>query len=129
WFIGDWSDCGKTCDGGMRTRTVLCIRKMGPAEEETLEDSHCLTHRPIEREACNNQSCPPRWVTLDWSECTPKCGPGFKHRIVLCKSNDLTKTFPPAHCPPHNKPPVRIRCSLGRCPPPRWIPGEWGQVN
>uniref|UniRef100_A0A673Y487 ADAM metallopeptidase with thrombospondin type 1 motif 6 n=1 Tax=Salmo trutta TaxID=8032 RepID=A0A673Y487_SALTR len=129
WFIGDWSDCGKTCDGGMQTRTVLCIRKMGPAEEETLEDSHCLTHRPIEREACNNQSCPPRWVTLDWSECTPKCGSGFKHRIVLCKSNDLTKTFPPAHCPSHNKPPVRIRCSLGRCPPPRWIPGEWGQCS
>uniref|UniRef100_A0AAQ4PMF6 ADAM metallopeptidase with thrombospondin type 1 motif, 6 n=1 Tax=Gasterosteus aculeatus aculeatus TaxID=481459 RepID=A0AAQ4PMF6_GASAC len=115
WFIGDWSECGKTCDGGMRTRTVLCIRKMGPAEEETLEDTHCLTHRPMEREACNNQSCPPKWVTLDWSECTPKCGPGFKHRIALCKSSDL--------------PPVRIRCSLGRCPPPRWIPGEWGQCS
>ncbi|XP_078144852.1 A disintegrin and metalloproteinase with thrombospondin motifs 6 [Centroberyx gerrardi] len=129
WFIGDWSECGKTCDGGMRTRTVLCIRKIGPAEEETLEDTHCLTHRPIERESCNNQSCPPQWVTLDWSECTPKCGPGFKHRIVLCKSSDLTKTFPPAHCPSHNKPPVRIRCSLGRCPPPRWIPGEWGQCS
>ncbi|KAI3362079.1 hypothetical protein L3Q82_012412 [Scortum barcoo] len=129
WFIGDWSECGKTCDGGMRTRTVLCIRKIGPAEEETLEDTHCLTHRPIERESCNNQSCPPKWVTLDWSECTPKCGPGFKHRIALCKSSDLTKTFPPAHCPSHNKPPVRIRCSLGRCPPPRWIPGEWGQCS
>uniref|UniRef100_A0A3Q0R6Q9 ADAM metallopeptidase with thrombospondin type 1 motif 6 n=1 Tax=Amphilophus citrinellus TaxID=61819 RepID=A0A3Q0R6Q9_AMPCI len=129
WFIGDWSECAKTCDGGMRTRTVLCIRKIGPAEEETLEDTHCLTHRPIERESCNNQSCPPKWVTLDWSECTPKCGPGFKHRIALCKSSDLTKTFPPAHCPSHNKPPVRIRCSLGRCPPPRWIPGEWGQCS
>ncbi|XP_040013463.1 A disintegrin and metalloproteinase with thrombospondin motifs 6 [Xiphias gladius] len=129
WFIGDWSECGKTCDGGTRTRTVLCIRKIGPAEEETLEDTHCLTHRPIEQESCNNQSCPPKWVTLDWSECTPKCGPGYKHRIALCKSSDLTKTFPPAHCPSHNKPPVRIRCSLGRCPPPRWIPGEWGQCS
>ncbi|XP_035482690.1 A disintegrin and metalloproteinase with thrombospondin motifs 6 isoform X2 [Scophthalmus maximus] len=129
WFIGEWSECGKTCDGGIRTRTVLCIRRIGPAEEETLEDTHCLTHRPIERESCNNQSCPPKWVTLDWSECTPKCGPGYKHRIALCKSSDLTKTFPPAHCPSHNKPPVRIRCSLGRCPPPRWIPGEWGQCS
>uniref|UniRef100_A0A3Q3W4D5 Uncharacterized protein n=1 Tax=Mola mola TaxID=94237 RepID=A0A3Q3W4D5_MOLML len=129
WFIGDWSECGKTCDGGIRTRTVLCIRKISPAEEETLEDTHCLTHRPIEQESCNNQSCPPKWVTLDWSECTPKCGPGFKHRIALCKSSDLTKTFPPAHCPSHNKPPVRVRCSLGRCPPPRWIPGEWGQCS
>ncbi|KAK7895515.1 hypothetical protein WMY93_020840 [Mugilogobius chulae] len=129
WFIGDWSDCAKTCDGGIRTRTVVCIRKIGPAEEETLADTHCLTHRPIERESCNNQSCPPKWVTLDWSECTPKCGPGYKHRIVLCKSSDLIKTFPPGHCPSHNKPPVRIRCSLGRCPPPRWIPGEWGQCS
>uniref|UniRef100_W5MX96 ADAM metallopeptidase with thrombospondin type 1 motif 6 n=1 Tax=Lepisosteus oculatus TaxID=7918 RepID=W5MX96_LEPOC len=129
WFIGDWSECSKTCDGGTRMRTVLCIRKIGPSEEETLDGSHCLTHRPIEREPCNNQSCPPQWVTLDWSECTPKCGPGFKHRIVLCKSSDLTKTFPPAHCPDVSKPPVRIRCSLGRCPPPRWITGEWGQCS
>ncbi|XP_013764504.1 A disintegrin and metalloproteinase with thrombospondin motifs 6 [Pundamilia nyererei] len=129
WFIGDWSECPKTCDGGIRTRTVLCIRKIGPAEEETLEDTHCLTHRPIERESCNNQSCPPKWVTLDWSECTPKCGPGFKHRIALCKSSDLTKTFPPARCSIHNKPQVRMRCTLGRCPPPRWIPGEWGQCS
>ncbi|KAE8285444.1 A disintegrin and metalloproteinase with thrombospondin motifs 6 [Larimichthys crocea] len=128
WFIGDWSECGKTCDGGIRTRTVLCIRKIGPAEEETLEDTHCLTHRPIEQESCNNQSCPPKWVTLDWSECTPKCGPGFKHRIALCKSSDLAKTSS-RHCPSHNKPPVRMRCSLGRCPPPRWIPGEWGQCS
>ncbi|XP_067289939.1 A disintegrin and metalloproteinase with thrombospondin motifs 6 isoform X2 [Pseudorasbora parva] len=129
WFIGDWTECGKTCDGGIRTRTVLCIRKIGPAEEETLQDSLCLTHRPIEQESCNNQSCPPQWVTLDWSECTPKCGSGFKHRIVLCKSSDLTKTFQPALCSDQNKPPVRMRCSLGRCPPPRWIPGEWGQCS
>lgn len=158
WFIGDWSECGKTCDGGIRTRSVLCIRKISAAEEETLEDVHCLTHRPIEQESCNNQSCPPKWVTLDWSEvrrcpgktnptplpsrrcphasappvspqCTPKCGPGFKHRIALCKSSDLAKTFPPAQCSSHSKPPVRVRCSLGRCPPPRWTPGEWGQVR
>ncbi|CAH2296250.1 A disintegrin and metallo ase with thrombospondin motifs 6 isoform X2 [Pelobates cultripes] len=129
WFIGDWTECSKTCDGGMRTRTVLCIRKIGPSEEETLDDITCLTHRPIEKEACNNQSCPPQWIALDWSECTPKCGPGFKHRIVLCKSSDLSKTFPPTNCAEENKPPVRMRCSLGRCPPPRWVTGEWGQCS
>ncbi|KAG2466351.1 ATS6 metalloproteinase, partial [Polypterus senegalus] len=143
WFIGDWTECSKTCDGGTRSRTVLCIRRIGPAEEETLEDSHCLTHRPIEKEACNNQSCPPQWVALDWSEycvnnkpcvlffiakCTPKCGQGFKHRIVLCKSSDLSKNFPLNQCPEGSKPPVRIRCTLGRCPPPRWVTGEWGLV-
>ncbi|KAM7166985.1 A disintegrin and metalloproteinase with thrombospondin motifs 6 isoform 4-T6 [Macrochelys suwanniensis] len=129
WFIGDWSECSKTCDGGIRTRTVLCIRKIGPSEEETLDNINCLTHRPIEKEPCNNQSCPPQWVALDWSECTPKCGPGFKHRIVLCKSSDLLKTFPAAQCQEESKPPVRIRCSLGRCPPPRWVTGDWGQCS
>ncbi|XP_025019092.1 A disintegrin and metalloproteinase with thrombospondin motifs 6 [Python bivittatus] len=129
WFIGDWSECSKTCDGGTRSRTVLCIRKIGPSEEETLESTHCLTHHPVEKESCNNQSCPPQWVPLDWSECTPKCGPGFKHRIVLCKSSDLSKAFPAAHCPEENKPPVRVRCSLGRCPPPRWVTGDWGQCS
>ncbi|XP_067424635.1 A disintegrin and metalloproteinase with thrombospondin motifs 6 isoform X2 [Emydura macquarii macquarii] len=129
WFIGDWSECSKTCDGGIRTRTVLCIRKIGPSEEETLDNTNCLTHRPIEKESCNNQSCPPQWVALDWSECTPKCGPGFKHRIVLCKSSDLSKTFPTAQCQEESKPPVRIRCSLGRCPPPRWVTGDWGQCS
>ncbi|KAK7808915.1 hypothetical protein U0070_005322 [Myodes glareolus] len=113
----------------MRTRAVLCIRRTGPSEEETLDYSDCLTHRPMEKESCNNQSCPPQWVALDWSECTPKCGPGFKHRIVLCKSSDLSKTFPAAQCPEENKPPARIRCSLGRCPPPRWVTGDWGQCS
>ncbi|XP_009988922.1 PREDICTED: A disintegrin and metalloproteinase with thrombospondin motifs 6-like [Tauraco erythrolophus] len=61
--------------------------------------------------------------------CTPKCGPGFKHRIVLCKSSDLLKTFPAAQCQEESKPPVRIRCSLGRCPPPRWVTGDWGQCS
>ncbi|KAL7989002.1 hypothetical protein Chor_007921, partial [Crotalus horridus] len=103
--------------------------KIGPSEEETLGSTHCLTHHPVEKESCNNQSCPPQWVPLDWSECTPKCGPGFKHRIVLCKSSDLSKTFPVAHCQEENKPPVRMRCSLGRCPPPRWVTGDWGQCS
>uniref|UniRef100_A0A8C4U4C5 Peptidase M12B domain-containing protein n=1 Tax=Falco tinnunculus TaxID=100819 RepID=A0A8C4U4C5_FALTI len=129
WFIGDWSECSKTCDGGMRSRTVLCIRKIGPSEEETLDNTNCLTDQPIEKEPCNNQSCPPKWVVLDWSECTPKCGPGFKHRIVLCKSSDLLKTFPATQCQEESKPPVRIRCSLGRCPPPRWVIGDWGQCS
>uniref|UniRef100_A0A8C3KPF3 PLAC domain-containing protein n=1 Tax=Calidris pygmaea TaxID=425635 RepID=A0A8C3KPF3_9CHAR len=113
----------------MRSRTVLCIRKIGPSEEETLDNANCLTHQPIEKEPCNNQSCPPQWVALDWSECTPKCGPGFKHRIVLCKSSDLLKTFPVTQCQEESKPPVRIRCSLGRCPPPRWVTGDWGQCS
>lgn len=99
WFIGDWSECGKTCDGGIRTRTVLCIRKISPAEEETLEDVHCLTHRPIEQESCNNQSCPPKWVTLDWSEVRRSPGsPRLGLAVWLCRylTPPLFSSFPSA---------------------------------
>lgn len=97
WFIGDWSECAKTCDGGIRTRTVLCIRKIGPAEEETLEDAHCLTHRPIEQESCNNQSCPPKWVTLDWSEVSQEFGTEFLILQPFADDVIISYLLPSAH--------------------------------
>ncbi|TUV30810.1 A disintegrin and metalloproteinase with thrombospondin motifs 6 [Bagarius yarrelli] len=106
WFIGDWSDCSKSCDGGTRKRTVLCIRKLSPADEENLEDLHCLTNRPIEHESCNNQSCPPQWVPLEWSECSAQCGLGQQMRTVQClsytgqTSNDCPEMLRPSTVQP-----------------------------
>uniref|UniRef100_A0A8C8S0Q5 PLAC domain-containing protein n=1 Tax=Pelusios castaneus TaxID=367368 RepID=A0A8C8S0Q5_9SAUR len=80
-------------------------------------------------EACNNQTCPPEWAALDWSECTPSCGPGFRHRIVLCKSSDRGTTLLTSQCPENTKPPTSMRCNLRRCPPPRWVTGEWGECS
>lgn len=61
-------------------------------------------------------------------QCTPSCGPGFRHRIVLCKSGDHSSTLPTSQCPETSKPPTSMRCNLRRCPPPRWVTGEWGEV-
>ncbi|XP_077912598.1 A disintegrin and metalloproteinase with thrombospondin motifs 10 isoform X6 [Halichoerus grypus] len=61
--------------------------------------------------------------------CTPSCGPGLRHRVVLCKSSDHRATLPPAHCPPAAKPPATMRCNLRRCPPARWVTGEWGECS
>ena len=61
-------------------------------------------------------------------QCTPSCGPGFRHRIVLCKSGDHSATLPTSQCPEGSKPPTSMRCNLRRCPPPRWVTGEWGEV-
>uniref|UniRef100_A0A674KEU1 PLAC domain-containing protein n=2 Tax=Terrapene triunguis TaxID=2587831 RepID=A0A674KEU1_9SAUR len=80
-------------------------------------------------EPCNNQTCPPEWAALDWSECTPSCGPGFRHRLVLCKSGDHSTTLPTSQCPENTKPPINMRCNLRRCPPPRWVTGEWGECS
>uniref|UniRef100_A0A8B9TKM3 ADAM metallopeptidase with thrombospondin type 1 motif 10 n=1 Tax=Anas platyrhynchos TaxID=8839 RepID=A0A8B9TKM3_ANAPL len=65
--------------------------------------------------------------TLD--DCTPSCGPGFRHRIVLCKSGDHSTTLPTSQCPEGSKPPTSMRCNLRRCPPPRWVTGEWGECS
>ncbi|XP_015270246.1 PREDICTED: A disintegrin and metalloproteinase with thrombospondin motifs 10 [Gekko japonicus] len=129
WVIGNWSECSRSCNQGVRTRNVICQRKVSSTEKKTLDDSLCPLPRPHLLEPCNNQTCPPEWAALDWSECTPNCGPGFRHRIVLCKSGDHTSTLPTSQCPENSKPPTSIRCSLRRCPPPRWVLGEWGECS
>ncbi|XP_032068208.1 A disintegrin and metalloproteinase with thrombospondin motifs 10 [Thamnophis elegans] len=129
WVIGNWSECSRSCNQGVRTRSVLCQRKISTTDEKTLDDSSCNLPRPHVLEPCNNHTCPPEWVTLDWSECTPSCGPGFRHRVVLCKSGDHRATLSTSQCPESSRPPNTIRCSLRRCPPPRWVTGEWGECS
>ena len=68
WVIGNWSDCSRSCNEGVRTRSIFCKRKISATEEKTLDDASCTHPRPKMLEPCNNQTCPPEWVALDWSE-------------------------------------------------------------
>eukprot|EP00062_Callorhinchus_milii_P015591 gi/632966002/ref/XP_007899177.1/ PREDICTED: A disintegrin and metalloproteinase with thrombospondin motifs 10 [Callorhinchus milii] len=129
WVLGEWSECSRSCSGGLRTRTVRCIRKVSASEGKVLDDSYCVNQRPEAKEICNNHTCPPEWVALDWSECTPSCGPGNRHRIVLCKDSDHTVTYPPSRCSAAFKPHSRMRCILQRCPPPHWVAGDWSPCS
>ncbi|KAF5929416.1 hypothetical protein HPG69_013713 [Diceros bicornis minor] len=153
WAVGNWTRCSRSCDAGVRSRSVVCQRRVSAAEEKALDDSACPQPRPPVLEACHGPACPPEWAALDWSEhppyspcvrepgrplsmnrllqlqCTPSCGPGLRHRVVLCKSADHRATLPPAHCSPAAKPPATMRCNLRRCPPARWVAGEWGEVG
>ncbi|XP_037680429.1 A disintegrin and metalloproteinase with thrombospondin motifs 10 isoform X1 [Choloepus didactylus] len=129
WVVGNWSRCSRSCDAGVRSRSVVCQRRVSAAEDKALDDSACPQPRPPVLEACHGPVCPPEWAALDWSECTPSCGPGLRHRVVLCKSADHRATLPPAHCPPAAKPPATMRCNLRRCPPARWVAGEWGECS
>ncbi|TNM88279.1 hypothetical protein fugu_006500 [Takifugu bimaculatus] len=129
WGTGEWSECSRSCNGGLRTRQVLCKRRISVTEEKVLDDSACSPLRPSLTEPCNNHSCPPEWLALDWSECTPSCGPGYRHRVVVCKSGESGDTLPESKCPKHSRPTSRVRCNLKRCPPPLWVTGPWGECS
>lgn len=62
-------------------------------------------------------------------QCTPSCGPGYRHRVVLCKSGESGETLPESKCPKQGRPTSRVRCNLQRCPPPLWVTGPWGEVR
>lgn len=62
-------------------------------------------------------------------QCTPSCGPGYRHRVVLCKSGESGDNLPESKCPKHGRPTSRVRCNLQRCPPPQWVTGPWGEVR
>uniref|UniRef100_A0A8C9T045 ADAM metallopeptidase with thrombospondin type 1 motif, 10 n=1 Tax=Scleropages formosus TaxID=113540 RepID=A0A8C9T045_SCLFO len=129
WWLGEWSECTRSCNGGLRTREVLCKRKISPMEEKVQDDITCAPPRPPVTEPCNNHTCPPEWLALDWSECTPSCGPGYRHRVVLCKRGENGDVLPELHCPKHSRPTTRVRCNLQRCPPPQWVTGPWGECS
>ncbi|XP_038138326.1 A disintegrin and metalloproteinase with thrombospondin motifs 10 isoform X1 [Cyprinodon tularosa] len=129
WWTGEWSECSRSCNGGLRTREVLCKRRISVMEEKVLDDSACSSPRPSFTEPCSNHSCPPEWMALDWSECTPSCGPGYRHRVVLCKSGESGDTLPDSKCPKYGRPTSRVRCNLQRCPPPQWVTGPWGECS
>ncbi|XP_062308696.1 A disintegrin and metalloproteinase with thrombospondin motifs 10 [Osmerus eperlanus] len=129
WWTGDWSECSRSCNGGLRTREVLCKRRVSPSEHKVQDDSACTSPPPPLTEPCSTHTCPPEWLALDWSECNPGCGPGFRHRVVLCKSGESGDTVPESRCPKHGRPTSRVRCNLQRCPPPHWVTGPWGECS
>ncbi|CAJ0960448.1 unnamed protein product [Ranitomeya imitator] len=68
WAIGSWSECSRSCNSGVRTRSVICQRRVSSGDEKSLDDSNCPIPRPTMLEPCNTKECPPEWVALDWSE-------------------------------------------------------------
>ncbi|XP_018110713.1 A disintegrin and metalloproteinase with thrombospondin motifs 10 isoform X1 [Xenopus laevis] len=129
WALGSWSECSRSCNSGVRTRSVICQRRVSASDKKSLDDASCPQPRPSMLEPCNTDTCPPEWVPLDWSECTPSCGPGYRHRVVLCRIGDQDTTLPHSHCQAMDKPATSMRCTLQRCPPSRWITGEWGECS
>ncbi|CBY38984.1 unnamed protein product, partial [Oikopleura dioica] len=75
WY--EWSECSKTCGGGLRFRERPCLNG-DPG------DVGCEKKELEERDSCKNQSCPKwsRWES--WSSCSAECGKGHQRTRRIC---------------------------------------------
>lgn len=67
WFIGPWSLCSGDCFNASRSRTVVCIKDDGFAEESECD----LKAKPTTFEDCKPEEmkdCKPKWHSSEWTE-------------------------------------------------------------
>lgn len=107
WVVGNWSRCSRSCDAGVRSRSVVCQRRVSAAEEKALDDSACPQPRPPVLEACHGPACPPEWAALDWSEVSRPFPPAA--HPLLPRQNREGPGWPhigrqsPRQAPPHSR--------------------------
>lgn len=62
WQYSPWSQCSRTCGGGIKTRTANCV----DGRNNTIDDSHCHAKDKYVRHTCNHERCP-MWTYEDWT--------------------------------------------------------------
>ncbi|CAG9799230.1 unnamed protein product [Chironomus riparius] len=87
WFVGPWSKCIGDCWNASRSRTVICIKIDGFAEENECN----LSTKPPTFEDCKIEElkdCRAKWHYSEWTECSKSCGNGMQKRTVKCLEVD-----------------------------------------
>lgn len=101
----------------MRSRSVVCQRRVSAAEEKALDDSACPQPRPPVLEACHGPACPPEWAALDWSEvsrpfppCAEQGGAWVAH--VGCTLRRLPTPASPSEPPGPHRDWSKVSCTV-----------------
>ncbi|GAB1299762.1 A disintegrin and metalloproteinase with thrombospondin motifs 20 [Apodemus speciosus] len=126
---GPWQDCTKMCQG-LHRRKIVCIRKSDHAVVSDQSCSH-LPLPPLVTEKCNTD-CELRWHITGKSDCSSRCGQGYRTLDVHCLKYSVHKgqTVPVGDqfCSDQHKPPSREPCHSS-CVLTRWHYSEWSQCS
>ena len=112
WSVGEWSKCSKTCDGGSRTRTVMC--------ENSNVGKCSAKDKPVLTQKCADVPCPV-WTISDWLPCSKSCNGGVQMRTVICVNSHI------GACLPNEKPEESRSCASIPCP--EWSVGTWSKCS
>ncbi|KAK4320079.1 hypothetical protein Pmani_009045 [Petrolisthes manimaculis] len=119
WNISEFTECSKSCGGGIQRRDVRCIHEVTRGGTNTVEVPDSLCPQPPQRaiQHCNFVDCDAEWVTGFWSKCSASCGGGVKKRDVKCiqtKAQGDREERPPSDCA-SNQPRSARRCNQRAC--------------
>ncbi|XP_040514888.1 A disintegrin and metalloproteinase with thrombospondin motifs 20 isoform X4 [Gallus gallus] len=126
---GPWQDCSRMCQG-IRRRRMTCIRK---SDHVVVSDQRCEHIPPVPdvSEECNTE-CELRWHSIGKSDCTSKCGPGYRSIEIHCMkysvSKGLSALVDDRYCADQQKPPTREACH-GDCMLTSWHYAEWSECS
>ncbi|XP_060665273.1 LOW QUALITY PROTEIN: protein madd-4 [Drosophila nasuta] len=123
WELAPMTQCSVTCGGGYKMSRPICRNRLTGADvDETL----CSVANRLEPSVvpCNTHSCPPRWITDDWSTCSRLCGHGYRERMVVCAeaTNGIKTRVADIMCRTL-KPPTQETCIIEECP--HWEVEDW----
>nr|XP_025723213.1 A disintegrin and metalloproteinase with thrombospondin motifs 12 isoform X2 [Callorhinus ursinus] len=103
WCVEPWSQCSRSCGGGVQERAVTCPGGLCD-----------WTERPTPTVPCNSHPCC-HWATGDWDLCTASCGGGFQKRTVHCVSSEDSTTEDRCVCDHEPRPAEFRKCSQQAC--------------
>ncbi|XP_006106852.2 A disintegrin and metalloproteinase with thrombospondin motifs 12-like [Myotis lucifugus] len=105
WQVEPWSQCSRSCGGGVQERGVACPRGLCD-----------WAQRPVSTAPCNQHPCC-HWATGNWDLCTASCGGGFQKRTVHCVSSEDNRTEgqDQCQCDHEPRPPELQECNQQAC--------------